>query len=218
MKAKLRPILDGLMILLLPVLMAYSLVGEQLHEWLGILMLLLFAGHHALNWCWHCSLVRGRWSGLRVFQTVMDLALLVLIICMMTGGVLLSSYAFDFLSIRGGKNLGRTLHMLGAYWGLCLISMHAGMHWNRKAAARRGKILLRAGVVLVSIYGIAAFVRRDVGTYMLLKSHFVFFNYEEPLALFLFDYLSIMALFAILGYSLKEVLKRLSSGRRSSQK
>ena len=29
---------------------------------------------------------------------------------------------------------------------------------------------------------------------------------------------SIMALFAILGYSLKEVLKRLSSGRRSSQK
>lgn len=218
MKLKWKAALDGLMILLLPVLMAYSLVGEQLHEWLGVLMLLLFVGHHALNWRWHCSLVRGRWSRLRVLQTVMDLSLLVLMICIMTGGVLLSYYVFDFLPIHGGQNLGRTLHMLGAYWGLCLMSMHAGMHWNRKAVPRRGKILLRAGAVLVGIYGIAAFVRRDVGTYMLLKSHFVFFNYEEPLALFLFDYLSIMALFAILGYSLKEVLKRLSSRHHSSQK
>ena len=50
MKLKWKAALDGLMILLLPVLMAYSLVGEQLHEWLGVLMLLLFVGHHALNW------------------------------------------------------------------------------------------------------------------------------------------------------------------------
>ena len=35
MKRKLRPVLDGLMVLLLPVLMAYSLVGERLHEWLA---------------------------------------------------------------------------------------------------------------------------------------------------------------------------------------
>lgn len=218
MKEKLRPVLDGLMVLLLPVLMAYSLVGEQLHEWLGLFMLLLFAGHHGLNRRWYRGLARGGWSGLRVFLTAVDAALLALVACMAVSGVLLSSYVFDFLPIRAGQSLGRTLHMLGAYWGLCLMSMHAGMHWNRKAATRRGKMLLRAGAVPVVIYGIAAFLRRDVGTYMLLKSHFVFFNYEEPLVLFLFDYLSIMALFAILGYALKEMVKRPWSGGRLNQK
>lgn len=208
MKLKWKAALDGLMVLLLPVLMAYSLVGEQLHEWLGVLMLLLFLGHHALNWRWHRGLLRGRWNRLRAVQTAMDLALLALMACMMVSGVLLSYYVFDFLPIHGGHDLGRTLHMLGAYWGLCLMSMHAGMHWNRKARTRRGEFLLRAGAVLAAVYGGSAFVHRDIGTYMLLKTHFVFFNYEEPLALFLTDYLSVMALFAILGFCLKEILKQ----------
>ena len=96
----------------------------------------------------------------------------------------------------------------GPTGGLCLMSMHAGMHWNPTAKTRRGKLLLRAGAALVCLYGGIAFVRRDIGTYLLLKSHFVFFNYEEPLALFLFDYLSVIALFAILGCHLSKILKR----------
>lgn len=208
MRRKLRPVLDSLMVLLLPVLMAYSLVGERLHEWLGGLMLLLFAGHHALNWNWHRNLVRGRWNRLHILQTAVDLALLILMVCMMVSGVLLSYYVFDFLPVRGEQSLGRTLHMLGAYWGLCLMSLHAGMHWNRTAKTRRGKLLLRAGAAMAAGYGAFAFVRRDFWVYMRLKSHFVFFNYEEPLTLFLLDYLAIMLLFAILGYALKECLKR----------
>lgn len=209
MSAKRKAALDSLMVLLLPVLMAYSLVGEQLHEWLGVLMLLLFLGHHALNWRWHRGLLRGRWNRLRVVQTAIDLVLLILMTGMMVSAVLLSYYVFDFLPIHGGQNLGRTLHMLGAYWGLCLMSMHAGMHWSKKARTRRGKLLLRAGAALAAAHGGFAFVRRDIGNYMLLKTHFVFFNYEEPLVLFLADYLSIMALFAILGFCLKEVKKQL---------
>ena len=41
--------IDCMMTLLLLLLMAYSLVGETLHEWLGAGMLLLFILHHGFN-------------------------------------------------------------------------------------------------------------------------------------------------------------------------
>ena len=49
MKKKLRIVIDSGMVLLLPFLMAYSLVGEAAHEYLGIGMFLLFISHQILN-------------------------------------------------------------------------------------------------------------------------------------------------------------------------
>ena len=46
---KIRMIADVAMMLLLPFLMAYSLVGEAVHEGMGIVMALLFILHHVLN-------------------------------------------------------------------------------------------------------------------------------------------------------------------------
>lgn len=42
-------LVDAAMVLLLPLLMAYSLIGEAFHEFAGTLMLLLFLAHHRLN-------------------------------------------------------------------------------------------------------------------------------------------------------------------------
>lgn len=58
--------LDCLMVLLLPLLMAYALVGGAAHEWLGTVMFLLFLGHHGLNWRWYPALLKGRWTVARV--------------------------------------------------------------------------------------------------------------------------------------------------------
>lgn len=52
MKKKLRIVIDSGMVLLLPLLMVYSLVGETAHEYLGIGMFLLFIAHHILNIAW----------------------------------------------------------------------------------------------------------------------------------------------------------------------
>ena len=52
MKKKIKIIVDFGMVLLLPLLMAYSLVGEAAHEYLGIGMFLLFIAHHILNIAW----------------------------------------------------------------------------------------------------------------------------------------------------------------------
>ncbi|MBQ9279294.1 MAG: hypothetical protein IJ224_11755 [Lachnospiraceae bacterium] len=43
---KLRIIIDMMMVALLPLLMAYSLIGEKLHEILGISIFALFIAHH----------------------------------------------------------------------------------------------------------------------------------------------------------------------------
>ena len=48
-KAKWRMLVDSLMVVLIPLLMAYSLIGETAHEWLGVMMSLLFVDHYLLN-------------------------------------------------------------------------------------------------------------------------------------------------------------------------
>ena len=41
--------IDAVMLLLLPLLMAEVLTGQELHEWMGTAMAVLFLAHHILN-------------------------------------------------------------------------------------------------------------------------------------------------------------------------
>ena len=47
--------------ILLP-LMGYSLIGETVHEWLGIAMLVLIVLHHIWNHAWYRGVDKGRMS------------------------------------------------------------------------------------------------------------------------------------------------------------
>ena len=44
------------LIAVLLLLMGYSLIGEELHEWLGVGMFLLLIFHHAVNVPWYRNL------------------------------------------------------------------------------------------------------------------------------------------------------------------
>ncbi len=57
-KRKIQIMVDLCMILLLPLLMAYNLIGEVAHEYFGIAMVLLFLCHHLLNRHWYKSLAK----------------------------------------------------------------------------------------------------------------------------------------------------------------
>ena len=63
---------------------------------------------------------------------------------------------------------------------------------------------------LWALYGAFAFHRRDVGLYLLLRSHFVFYDYSEPVIFFLIDYLSVMVMLVLVGYYFTQGLKRLA--------
>ena len=62
----------------------------------------------------------------------------------------------------------------------------------------------------ISAYGVYAFTHRQLGDYLLLKTQFVFFNFDEPIILFLLDYAAMMVLFATLGYYLSKLLAKIS--------
>ena len=84
--------------------------------------------------------------------------------------------------------------MTCAYWGFVLMSLHLGIHWGimtgitgkmfqKPSSVRRWTArIVGAGI---AVYGIYAFAKRDILSYMMMQVHFVFFDYLEPVV-FLF--------------------------------
>lgn len=217
MKRKIKILIDLAMTVMLPVLMSYQMVGEKQHEWIGISMFLLFLFHHLLNRQWYKNLFCGRYNKVRVFGTIMDFLLLVDIAWLAFSGIMMSKHVFTFLALDSRAVDARIIHMLAAYWGFAMMSIHIGMHWNtfwvflkkllfhKKESAKRDKCLIVITAALC-IYGIFVFVKRQIGDYMLLRTKFVFFDFEEPLFFFLLDYFVIMILFGCLGYYMMRLL------------
>lgn len=197
---------DLAMTLLLFCLMAYLLVGETVHEWLGVSMFALFILHHALNRNWHSNLAKGRYSPLRIFQILVNILLLAAMVSLMISGIMLSREVFAFLPISGGTGFARTLHMLGGYWGFLLMGLHLGLHWGMMMG------MLRIATVFVCAFGIYAFVKNDIASYLFSKTRFVFFDLEQPLILFFAEYLGMMALWAATAYYIGKLLRHCEKG------
>lgn len=204
-------------------LMAYALIGEAVHEWIGVSMFVLFVLHHILNGKWCRNLLKGKYTPFRMGQTIMVLLVLAAMIGSMISGIILSKYAFGFLAIRSGQSWARTVHLLCSYWGFVVMSLHLGFHWSMmmgmakkqfNAPSRLRTWMLRAAAAAIAGYGIFAFMRREIGSYMFLKNEFVFFNFEEPLIFFFVDYVAVMGLFVFLGHYFAELLKWLSRKRK----
>lgn len=131
---------------------------------------------------------------------------------------------FAFLPGTGGMSLARRLHILGAYWGFLLMSVHLGLHWNmilgmpRKALKIKSKtkspsmIAFAAGLV-ISGYGIWVFISRDFPTCLFLKSEFVFLYYSEPKVLFYIDYLALMGLCIFIAHYSTKPMEQLQKRR-----
>ena len=69
--------------------------------------------------------------------------------------------------------------------------------------------------LLISVYGIYAFVKRGIGDYLLMKVMFAFFDFGESRVRFLLDYAAIMVLVADIAYWIQTGLIKLGSKRRS---
>ncbi len=91
----------GMTIVLL-LLMAYELIGQAVHEWLGVGIFVLAVAHHVLNGRWSRSLLKGRYTALRVWQTALAGLVLLSMLGSMVSGVILSRQVFAFLPISGG--------------------------------------------------------------------------------------------------------------------
>lgn len=191
-------------------------------------MFLLFILHHILNRSWYNSILKGKYTPVRIFQLLVDILVFIAMIGLMVSGIMLSNHVFAFLNIRGGISFARMLHMAASYWGFILMALHLGLHWSmflgmtRKALklrqpSRLRKVLLPIVGAVIAIYGFTVFIRRDLLTYMLLQTHFVFLDFSEPIPLFCLDYLSMMGTFIFLSYYISMMLRKLS-GKNSRKK
>ena len=222
---KFKICVDIMMTAALYACMAYMLVGEEAHEWIGSGLALLFVLHNALNRKWYAALLTGRYTPLRAFQTAVNLLCLASMAAAAVSGAAMSRYLYDIRFLSGGASLARTVHMLSAYWGYCFISLHLGLHWSmmlgmmKNAAAPQNAPrwitpLLRTAGAAAALLGAHALMRHNLLDYMFLRNQFVFFDTERPLYLFFLDYAAIMALWAWLAHYARLALIKVSARKK----
>lgn len=203
--------IDLAMTAALPVLMCYSIVGETAHEVIGTAMFCLFIAHHILNFGWIKTLFKGKYDLRRSVNTAVNMLVFLCMIGLMYSGIVISKHVFTFVNI-GGAMTSRTIHMLCAYWGLVLMSVHLGMHISQMAARMKlnNKAVIWSLRIIsgaVGVVGIYEFINLKFADYMFGKVQFVFIDTSTSAVVTTLHYLTVMVLFAYVGYILQTVLK-----------
>ena len=199
-------------------LMSYSMIGDLTHEILGTAMLVLLILHHILNVQWHKNLFKGKYTAFRTAQTALSVLIMLSVLGSAVSGIMMSRHVFRFLNITVGASFARTLHMICAYWGFALMSLHLGFHWQMmismagKLFRQKSELRARTGRIFglaAAGYGIYAMFKRSYFDYLFLKNQFVFFDPSENVLLFVLDYIAIMSVFVLIGHYLAKLLKRI---------
>ncbi len=210
-KRKLQIAVDVLMTAILLLQMSYSLAGELLHEITGICFFALLIIHHVLSFGNTKALFRGRRTPDKIMKAAVDILLTAAVVCILLSAIPISQYVFTFLGISALSSLGRTAHMLGAYWGFALKNSHNGFHLDimlsKPMKDKKKKPFVITALALVFTAGLVLFIKEGVYQYMLLINRFVFFDTDGGLPLFLAKYILIGGMFAALGFSVISIFK-----------
>jgi hypothetical protein len=137
-------------------------------------------------------------------------------------GMILSRYIFSWIDLNGAA-MARTVHMLSGYWSFVLISLHLGLHWvmivgmvSKKIPKHKRSLawIARTAAMLVACYGGYAMMKRQVLEYLFGITRFAFIDGNEPVVLFLVDYIAMMGLYTFVGHYLSMALKMTPKGRK----
>jgi len=214
---KVRIIVDVAMTVLMPMLIAYSLIGEKFHELIGTIIFVLFLYHNWLNRGFWKNLFKGHYTPQRIFRTILNISLIVMMFLQPLSGVVMSKHVFVFLPQLGISATARQIHMVLAYWFYVLMSIHLGTHVEMMAAklrnmtSRNARIGIWLLIDIIAFYGIFAFTKRQFPAYMFMKMPFAFFDYSEPRVFFFVDYISIMVACADIGFLMIKGLGAISN-------
>lgn len=215
-----RIAVDVALAVLFIVVMATALVQEVPHEYLGIAVFVAFVAHIVLNRRWFRALTRGRYNVVRVLQLVAIVGLVVCIIGQMASSLVLSKFAFGFLPALPGAAIARRVHMLCSYWSFVFAFAHAGLQLRgfgrlvrAKGAPSAAVWAARVAVVAVSCYGVYAFVRMNMGAYLLGQVQFAYGDFSAPIALLFARYAAIAVLVTSVFHCLIRIVGKNASRR-----
>ena len=103
--------------------------------------------------------------------------------------------------------------MIFTTWSFILTPVHVGLHWSRKIGAIKKQsqgvqYLFWIIVILLSGYGVYAFISRGLLQRMLFLSEYVFFDYEESFIFIIIDYFAILCLFIYFTYGVSKLITK----------
>jgi hypothetical protein len=213
-KQRARLIIDFAMTILLLCAYAYRVLGDAVHEWIGVSVFALFITHNILNRRWYKSIFKGKYSPRRVIMTAVNIALVFTMTTLIITGLMQSRTALAFLRLPGGMVL-RQVHTTAAYWGLPLIGVHMGLHWGMftRVISKNRFIITSARIFafLFAAFGVWSSFDRNIFSKMFLGFSFDYWPEERPAILFFVVMLSIMAVYIFAAYY---ALKRLERRER----
>lgn len=212
-----RRIVDVVMTAAIVMLMSYQSTGQEVHEWTGITMFALFILHTILNRFWYKNLLNGRYSGVRILQTILDFALLAAFVLTAVSGILMSRYAVPFLQSAKLLDITQPLHLGISHWTFILISAHLGLHWGMMIRPlQKKKVLMRVlsiVAILVCGYGLALTVRNGIYSYLGFQVMFANFDYNKTAVQVFIENILMMASWAMIACGFSHFLQRSEPNR-----
>jgi hypothetical protein len=144
-------------------------------------------------------------------------------IVLCVSGIMSSRHVFRFLNLKGGLNI-RQIHSFVAYWGLVLLGIHVGIHWDKVLTVLKNKagtsrelifnsLLLRGLASVTAAYGIWSSFDRAMGSKLFLGFSFDFWESSRPEILFYLHNTAIMALYIIITHYSLKMIRRIHAPR-----
>ena len=202
-KGNLRRIIDIGMTVLLLLQMAYQVMGEAAHEWLGMGMTALVIVHQILNRRWYGAMFKGKYTTYRVVSACVNVLLLLSFALTAFCGMAMSNYAVPFLYGIARVSFVRVTHLAMSHWSFVLMGLHLGLHvpvmlarLDLKDGARRALRVACAGVAGVGLW---LFLKNGMPNYLFFRVPFAFLDYEKAGALVLLENVAMLLFWAFAG-------------------
>ena len=199
---KFRMPLDILMTLLSIILMGGTILfpDDRVHQIFGIALVILWVVHIVLNRRWYGALFKSQYKPYRIMQLIVNCGVLICAMLLMISGLLMAWF-IPAEWVGGALGFARTTHLLASHWYYIFMAFHIGLHASMIATKIKIRgIVSRLICILISLYGIYAFITRGLWKYMFGLQQFFFFDFERGYVLFAIDNISIIVLFATISY------------------
>ena len=205
---KIRMPLDILMTILSVILMGGNMLfpDDRVHQICGISLIVIWVVHVVLNRRWYGSLFKGNYQPYRIMQIIVNLGVLLCGLFLMISGLLMAWF-IPSEWVGGALGFARITHLLASHWYYIFMAFHIGLHAAMLAGKMKSHGLVpRIICILISLYGIYAFIIRGVWKYMFGVQQFFFFDFNRGYVLFALDYISIIVLFGTVSYYLSRLI------------
>ena len=212
-----KHIADVLLGIGLLLLMSYQVTGEAGHEWTGIAMTVLMILHQILNRKWYAALFKGKYTPLRIVQTLINAALVICFVLTALCGINMSVHAVPFLSEFLRASLGRRLHLTLSHWCFVLTGLHLGLHVPAMLKAIKRQTARRIGFgcsIPAAGAGLWLFFRNNYPNYLFYRVPFAFIDYDKAVPIVLLEALLIAFFWVFIGSRLPVLLNRRADQNR----